>query len=606
MTTIATAAQPHTIHLHEGQAHHAEAAPDANLIALPLLSDTYHRQWVIQRAAAKFQRGVDIDFTPTHFFDPGAASSAGTGTLRNPFSSAAQVQAAIAGNVQNITLGMRRGSVLYGGLQFYVRGGLNSPFRLVPYGNSEVLPQIVGGVIALGWESLARGVWALRVTQNQDVYQNGFRLLKRSTSYASAAVAIADIATAGPGSIGYCPSAGAVYIVPLDNENPNLGQMEITKAERGLAFGPVNEGSSGNVQVIGIHARLGRDNALGATFSDTQRAVGALWSHCMFGQSGVDQPGGHHSSALLTIAGARPNARLINWAAVDSFFYDGLNNAVEQIHSNHGQVTGNSSWNIGGNSLYEAYASSSNTEIAYNVGRNDPSNNARLCVGSYSNGAFALFGQLEGETPDMNSTANVNNHCHHNLILNARFAFSLGGGANTVIAHNTIINATTWGANLNQVVVRGNPAAPGLTGVSWQFNRNLVQGYGYEGFEYMSLQGGGSPFVNPSSSDYNAYMGDGSWQGGSGARKYVLRDTAGSAASWIGASGLDAHSAALANTDIRAEQAQQYNNWTVVDARYRPMKAHPARSMAAGPNLGYLRDIDGMPLGATPIAGCYA
>lgn len=573
----------------------------------PDLGDSYNLWWRIANKINKKMRAVDIDRTPTMFFDPQATSSAGTGTLANPYYTAAQVQAAFSGDMTNQVLGLKRGSIHRGGLVITARGGINFPARMVPYGNSERMPEISGGLIIQSWSSLGQGIWAFSVAANQDVFQNGYRMLKKSTTYADSAAAIAGLVAAGPGTMGYSSAAGAVYIFPLDNENPNSGQMEITSAEYGLNFRLQNDQTfSGNVIIEGLHMRMGRNNALGWAPTTTNRQFGVSISNCIAGQAGVDISTGYASSAAISMNGQSITNPLTDWAVTDCLTYSALNNSVEQSYTTGGQVTGNLALDMGGNSIGEAYLACKDTEWAYNEGWSDPLTPSRLCVGAYSYGGFAIFGFTTGGLPDLPGNANVNNWVHHNLVVNAVNCVSMSGGANTRVEHNTFAfdrQKTSLGTT---TIVRGLAAGANMLNISWTFNRNMVVNWASNTVgKHIDLQTGANPFPNPTSCDFNAYMMAANFRASSGAVKNVLRNVAADSASWIVSSGLDLNSIGTRDIDSGAT-SDQYGNWSVVDSQFQPTAKHPVMTRPAGPNLGYTRDINGVPMPAFPVAGCYA
>lgn len=418
---------------------------------LDWLTDTLHGFDIYDRGFVK---------RPTLFFDPTATSSRGLGTFSNPYTTQAQLQAAVKGNMAGHVLGLKRGTTLQvtsNGLNLVCYGSSSDPFTICPYGDAEALPIISGHTVVSTWTLVdaTSNIWKYTMgATERDVFQSGVRIKKlhptsgaqnnsTGTTVNSDATAITALDAMGAGWSVYVSSV--MYIKPIGGESPNLGQVYTTASEYAMLLQYSDVATSGYVELAGLDLRYARDSVLevgAAAITTISSLAGIKVAGCKIGYGGVDTATSTPTGDALVIYGASDTVRMSGVHVAGNELYDCTNNSVELAGTSGALVEHNYAHEIGGNSIVELWSSNSDALIRYNYGK-DPLNAKRLYT-SFSGGGIWFTNYYESggtwNNNDATNAKNANNVAVFNLIENpANVAFDARGGTGHVMAHNTLL-----------------------------------------------------------------------------------------------------------------------------------------------------------------------
>lgn len=576
---------------------------------------------------------ANLDFTPTQFFDPSATNSAGTGSFTNPFTTATQLTnwaASLSGNLGGRCLGFKRGTITREPISLLnVYGSPSSPFVIAPYGSSQKLPQIVLGNTVTTWSAITSSpsnglIYRVVSSVNQEIYQNGARVPKVSIVLSESALITAMLA-AGTGCCGF--ASGFMYLYPAANENPNLGQVEMTTGTGlGNASAPallitpanLNASRAGNITTMGIVTRLTRSyaNVLNCVLGGGNQPMNVHQMYCASGQTGVDTSltAELGSCAAFSRYGSTDSTRLTRSSVTNCFAFYALNNAFESTCEDNGLWENNESHQTSGN-LLEWYGSNSN-----NVGRYSRQfgySFATLQNGYFGNGALWLAGQWDtgGATLVLDSTGlkNVGNEFYMNFAKNsALYGMRVDGGTGTVLHHNTLLyrrdgNMAGLTGSLLRMI-----SAPSSTTINVSRNAMIMpiaNGTEIASVVNTTLNGSTGATI---AGDYNAYLGEGSFRQRSGVSSFNIQAWRAAMVAESPTSTFDANSQ-FTNLNDSGFTAPFQTSWGVNMATGEPLTVNKTGNTTAtlrgqgGAGLGYIRDINGMPMPLTaPTIGCFA
>jgi hypothetical protein len=417
------------------------------------------------KVASRFKRWQDranaanIDQTPTHFFDPSVnATSAGTGTYANPFTTQAQLTAwvtSLSGALGGKILGFKRGTVTTEAISLAANGNRSQSFIICPYGTSQNLPQIVIGSVASSWTSISAApssglIYKTTSSVNQDIYQNGARVPKRSQSLSEADL-LTNMAAYGPGCCGF--ATGFMYFYPADNENPNLGQVEMTVGTGltnstntpALTIQTLDTVNAGNIIVTGLVTRLtrGQGSSLhGPTNAEPTYAGGNVHqAYCAAAQHGVDDTAQTQSAAAFS-RGGTSDAKRWNYGSVTNCFAAYImNNAFETSNEDNGLWENNESYQVGGNLWVELFSSNSNNTVRFCKGEGNYFPTLYTNYSSTACWVSSLYSPFGGGTPiDTTGAKNAGNSIYMNFAKDPVLGgLRIDGGTNTVAHHNTFL-----------------------------------------------------------------------------------------------------------------------------------------------------------------------
>lgn len=522
---------------------------------LDWLSDTLHGFDIYAKGFVR---------TPTLFFDPTATTSAGRGTLANPYTTQAELQAAINGDMRGHILGMKRGTTLNvtgSGLVLTCYGAADEPFMIVPYGDAEALP-IISGHASHTWTVHDAGlnIWKVTLATERDVWQDGTRLWKKVWN--------TDAATTLSSEGFSTYNAGTLYIRPRAGVDPSADEIYSNGTSYALKIGYSDVAASGYVSIVGMDCRYAAGiglivepetvaSASTTTIADVE-IVGNRVSKC-----GIDD-GGSAVGNAITVYGAADAKRITNMYVAGNETFDALHNALEVRGISGGVVEHNYSHEIGALSIIELWSSCDNVHIRYNYGKN-----AYLLDSAYNSAAgqgvwYSNYAESAG-TWDTNDATNAKNHdnwAYFNLIENFRIrAFKASGGTGQKFVHNTCIcdSDAVFGAGVGTVnpsgwYTEGN-AATGFCDISNNifYFKATTAATRSTSFGRVNTAVGAAASVP--SGDKNLYVTQDGWASGSwwatdGGFESVGDDVTGNFTTWrtvMSAYGLDANS--LANSD---------------------------------------------------------
>ena len=381
---------------------------------------------------------------PTLFFDPSATTSLGLGTFKNPYTTQAELMAAVTGNMAGHTIGIKRGTTLRAtgtnGLELTLYGTSAKPVTLCPYGDAEALPIITGGAVINDWTLVdsATNIWSYAIGATEhDVWQDGVRLWKKTYSVSAVATLTAE------GTATY--NSNTLYVRPYNGESPALGQMEVSVVDYALKITPSNVVSTGHVQVCGLDVRKARNKVLAvynATISSMTTMANLSLVGCRVSGGGVDNSVTLGRDGIL-VYGASDSVRATDVYLAGNYIEDCLNNAIEISATSGAIIELNRGYNVGGNSIVELWASNDTCLIRYNWG-DFASTKDRLQTGPSACGIwFANNYESSGtwNNNDATNAKNANNTAFMNLITNCYSrGFRASGGTGHKFQHNTIFS----------------------------------------------------------------------------------------------------------------------------------------------------------------------
>ncbi len=399
--------------------------PYGNPPSLDWLGDTLHGLDIYSKGFVR---------APTLFFDPTASTSLGLGTLRNPYTTQAQLQGAISGDMTGQVLGFKRGTTLRvtgtNGLLLAVYGTAANPFTMCPYGDAEALPIITAGeVVAWTIEDAGANIWKTTQASNTDAWQDDVRLIKKTYS----ASAVATLTTEGTSTY----TGTTLYIRPFNGENPNLGQMEVAVSDTTLYLQYANVAATGHIHVAGLHTRKSRNNCFRVgrgSYGSISTVDNISIVGCRSDGAGRDVAGGNDG---FIVYGSNDSHRLSNLYMAGNYTEDVVNNAYEVANISGAVLEHNRCYDVRGNGI-EMFQSNNDVICRYNyldylkgsLGRPHTS----------PGGLGIRFGNTDESTGlnDAGNTKNANNVVVFNLI--TRYygnAVYIEGGTGHKYQHNT-------------------------------------------------------------------------------------------------------------------------------------------------------------------------
>lgn len=411
----------------------------------PWLSDSIH--------------GVDIYGKgyvqrPTIFFDPTAVGSRNLGTYKHPYTTVAQVQARVAGNMAGQVLGLKRGMTLRSPLAFTCYGSSGGPFYVVPYGDAKAMPIISCGTVRTGWSAYGGDA---RLWQNSgtfasdvDVFEVTGGVYNRLWAVSSIANLQAYIAAPVAGTVGaFTRVANTLYLYLQDGSNANLGQIETADSASVLRINYSDVPGTGNIVVAGIAVRMSRDSALTvfpANNAGANAPSGIQIVGCQASQAGA-QYGTNLGADGIIVYGISDTKRANGNYVAGNYSYENLNNAYEVAWSDNGVFERNIGYANGGNSVLEMYVASSNNTIRYNRGYGHPTirTATRTNAGSFAYHDSGVWIAGFNDVSVVDPTKNVGNQIYCNYIQDfGAWGVDLSGDQNTQVFNNTFAakNAT--------------------------------------------------------------------------------------------------------------------------------------------------------------------
>lgn len=385
---------------------------------------------------------------PTMFFDPSATASRALGTFSDPFTTQAQVQLACTGDMSGQVLGIKRGTTLRvtgtEGLALSCYGSAAKPFIICPYGNATALPIITAGVVRSGWIVHAGSIYKITgVAQNTDIFQNDQRLWKKTS--------LAGIT--GEGMSFYDSGTSTLYAWAYGSIDPNTATMETQGSEFAVSIRYSNVAASGNVHVVGIDARKGRNISLRAgppVVLDAITSVSGVWFiGCRGGQAGYDAAGLTAASDAVLMYGVSDAVRATNCMMIGCEGYDCLNNAFETANMDGLIHDSNYGHDVGGNSILELWSSCSNCQVRNNTGERANSR-GRIFTAYHAGGIWAtVFSNVAGTTTS--HAAFQGNAYDFNIIRDAEIqGIEIYGGTGSKVRQNTFYNSV--GISTNRLI----------------------------------------------------------------------------------------------------------------------------------------------------------
>ena len=402
------------------------------------MSDTLHGFDIYSKGLVK---------TPTLFFDPTATSSAGRGTYRNPYTTQAELMAAIKGDMAGHVVGFKRGTTLRvtgtNGLQLTLHGSADAPVVLCPYGDAEALPIISGGAVITSWTLVDAGanIWSYVIGATEhDVWQDDVRLWKKTWSTS----AVNTLTEEGDSTY----NSSTLYIRPYNGENPNFGQIEVSVVDNTVRLLYSDVATTGNIWLTGLSVTKARNSNLSivrsgiTTISDCDNIIVA---GVKCSGAGVDNTQGLGRDAIL-FWGPSDAIRATGVQIVGNYCVDALNNPIEVSNTDGAIIELNNGYNYSGNGI-ELWASNQNSLTRYNkmeLGTSKEPGGTRTRIQSGLGGGGYWLNNLVGdtETADTSNSKNSGNVCAFNLFKNTRIRaiyLSGGGGTGNKVHHNTCV-----------------------------------------------------------------------------------------------------------------------------------------------------------------------
>ena len=584
---------------------------------------------------SRFIGALDIEFSPTHFFDPDAAASANTGTFANPFVTVPAIQAYIdsSNGGQAMRLGLKRGTIFRGAFALQgISGSDDLPVFIGPYGDSLALPQVVGGMIKSDWVAvdgqagMYQGIPAVSggTSKETELYESGIRYI-RIPQQGSLALAQSALLAAGAGHAAFF--GGIHYIIPVDK--PNLGQIEYASEDAAFSITLRDAADCGHLYIMGLHARLSRNFAFGVYplgSAAGRTGTNIVIEACAAGQAGVDTtnpPDGNSGSmAAFSLGGSYMSAanRMTQITVRSNFAYQAINNALELLAVDGALVEMNQAREINGCSIVECFAACSNVVARYNRGYGDINAWSRAVNSAASSNSYQKAGFWQssltldgagGTAIDAGGTANANNVYAFNYVEDAPAYYAHVQGGSCKIHHNTFVRRHHTGG---ESFLRNDNGAPGGANAC-EFSNNLCVDMAYSTSQSMLYVDLYSNSVFPKG-DRNIYSGpySGSFFYDGSANGFLFTNYRAQPA--VAAAPLDQTS--YANRQYfpgAAGTGAIYHRQAQVDTLGRPTQGSIANgngtTSAAVFNrdsrVDYSRDIEGKPMSlSAPTIGCYA
>lgn len=429
----------------------------------------------------KFNANDYENIVPTHYFDPSALGSSGTGTYTNPFTTQTQLAAYLASirsggkaNLSGKVLGLKRGTTINEEITLSdIYGSNSNPFLIVPYGDDLRRPIITGLIVSTGWERYSSDgrIWK-KVNQYNQQFWDSSDILDNTEyhrywmkSAASEAAAISALQSAGNGYAAWYN--GYSYIFPFAGSNPNNGKLLQTNQQSSVsssnnsvlnvAYSSLS--STGNIHVYGLQVHGGRNSAISISkYAAGSSAVnGLIVADCYAGYAGIDGTSAGGSDAI-TIFGESDSVRATNCIVSNNYMYDANNNAVEIGAMTNAIIERNESIRIGGNVIAELWYSCSGTRIQYNIGSGVYNETRKSGVITFSNKGVWIPGYSlsDGSQGSLSQASSVNNSIAFNYIDNVGSgAISMFTGQanilNNVIVNHVSLTAPNYYDNVLQI-----------------------------------------------------------------------------------------------------------------------------------------------------------
>ncbi|HEY1615668.1 MAG TPA: hypothetical protein VGF97_18485 [Rhizomicrobium sp.] len=494
-----------------------------------------------------------LNKSPNFFFDPNNPGSSGAGTFYNPFTTIAQVNAAITGSMPGKVLGIKRGTYFKGTINLGVSGAPGAPFHIVPYGDDFGTPVFSGETARASWTTYSGDarIWQMSgFTQTVDLYDIGYAPYGTSGSrllYVSGASLAAKI-TAIQNYIS-APVAGTAGVFAYDSNityawfvdtvteaNPNLGQVISADATVVVQLTNGTVAAGGNLVVCGIGAYFARNNALAYNLNAAATSgAGVQIVGCHAGFSGAQGAGGQGlGQDAIVVYGHSQTVKLTASLFAGNYGQDAQNNALELAYTDGAVVQYNLGTNICGNSIVELWSNNTNATVLFNRGYNDVNARSKLNTG-HGSGVWAT-NYSDGGGVNTNTAYNGGHTIAFNYVQDmANHAFD------NFSRNNLYLNNTAIGFSLipgsDFFEFEGNDAT--LTGCA-MYNNLCVQMAPQTGtVGFMRTTGSATPVP---ASDYNGWFDVGRPVSGYAA---VNTTTYTQLATWHTATGNDTHSHGL-------------------------------------------------------------
>ena len=563
---------------------------------------------------------ISNEWGPTHYLDLGATTP-GTGTLRQPWTPAQINAGAMLGRQKNVTLGVKRGSVFRGALNFGVQsvsgvGGDaldGGAFIICPYGDHQRLPVVYASAALRGWVSAGNGAWAISLSgygslaaAERDVFQNNARLL-RVTSLAAL-----NASSGGAQFNEYAAGILTIYIKTFDNEDPNLGQCEVQLLDVAMRLVIHSDGGrTGNVQIHGLHASGARNTCM--QIQTNAAARGLIVNNCIYTNAGTDTRDLSIAHDGLSIYGLTSATRITDVSVTNGYAGNIINNAIEYSCVDGALTEGNLARNIGGASIVEFWDNCRNTTTRYNRGIGDPMHPQRRILGQVASAGFWLVNQTDGGAADTGNAHNNTHDVYMNYIEGSMRCWQFRGGTGIKVHHNTY--RARWANPTGLANVEGGLTTGGQTPTINHSNNAYILDVGgaanvNDGIQFLRL--GTATGYTGNNNVYMAPAGACSWWI-NGTTRLFLSDYVAD----LGGAQETASRTNIVNSTSAGGGVYGVNiSTTMLDDDGRPI-GHSSilrnRGVASltttvnGNAIPYLRDLDGRPMSTTnPTIGCFA
>lgn len=524
--------------------------------------------------------------TPTHYFDPTATTSTGTGTFANPYNSIAQVQAGFTGNMAGQVLGIKRGTVVRvpsSGFVINCYGASGNPAQILAYGDALTSPILTAANVRRDWvqeSGLNSIVWSLSgISEIQGIVYARTRIEMKSS--------FALMREAGRG-YGYYDGSSKLYFIPFDSSNPNQGQTEVTSgALSALRVNYTNVAASGFITVSNLS--FGQSRSTSLIIDGPDSGTGSITSinalqviGCSFYRCGID--GASLGANACTIYGKSDAVRISGMLFGGNVGNDIINNAVEYGATSSATVEFNNFTNVGGNSVAELWYSNSTSVVRYNKGTNTELTASRI-TSSYSQGGIWQTTGTDINLSTYDHAKNVNNSFYGNLIVNPRLqGIRIDGGTGHAAFGNTVLNGGNRGLNFFTLAE--------VTGTcSATINNNLVTMTAAGNRVGADIQQGTANNANAVSIT-STITGDKNLYYTANSMNWRVNNTS------------QGFAVATYRTNANPFDANCLTSNPNLDSNYRPQTGSPAVN-AGGTVSGWVQDLDGEAIRGTPTIGCY-
>ncbi len=413
---------------------------------------------------------------PTIYFDPQAADPYGRGTYKKPYSTAAQLEAAVnmlslnnTAHIGGQVIGFKRGSILHGGLTLKLAGASGNNVYLVPYGDKIDLPIITGATVygltgdpATGWATTNDSrVFKLTSAVEYDVFDTSMVIhsqrFNKVLGLTDEATVIAALIASGPGTRSYLGTT--TYIYPF-NGNPNWLTIEVNNVahanslKSALDVRYANIAATGFITIAGIHCRSAGNIALNVgSLGSASGNIGSIGSvdvvGCKNGNAGTDRAslGTDLGMTCCAIYGISDAIRMTNSYYAGNYSYNSMNNAMENGNSTGMIIERNVGMYTQGPCIAEMYMNTSGYIVRYNLGYG---RYAKPVLNNTLYGHKGLWCSGYGDNQVTRYAAkSASNIYHHNIMLEIGDGMGMDLCGTGILAYNNHIeqDGHSGGAN---------------------------------------------------------------------------------------------------------------------------------------------------------------